>query len=198
MPADPERVLAVLRMMDAVEGTAKRDILDRECSGQDEGRARVEAILEARLRPDTLVDPLLLDPARTSQGEQTQADDLGFDLSGDLILDDIHRPGLTLDSEGAEVRSSSRLLEGPGSMIGPYRLLERIGEGGMGAVYLAEQERPVRRRVALKIIKPGMDTEQVIGRFEAERQALAMMDHPSIARVFEAGTTESGRPYFVM
>src|SRR5437762_538269 len=85
-----------------------------------------------------------------------------------------------------------------GSCIGPYRLLELIGEGGMGAVYRAEQEKPVRRRVALKIIKPGMDSAQVISRFEAERQALAMMDHQSIARVFDAGTTDTGRPYFVM
>ena len=86
----------------------------------------------------------------------------------------------------------------PGTRIGPYKLREKIGEGGMGVVYLAEQEKPVRRRVALKIIKPGMDTEQVVTRFEAERQALALMDHPSIARVFDAGATDTGRPYFVM
>src|SRR6185436_13022322 len=95
------------------------------------------------------------------------------------------------------------LLEGKmgealGTKIGPYKLLEQIGEGGMGAVYMAEQLHPVRRKVALKIIKPGMDTRQVIARFEAERQALAMMDHPNIARVFEAGATEAGRPFFVM
>jgi serine/threonine protein kinase len=88
--------------------------------------------------------------------------------------------------------------EGPGAKIGPYKLLQLIGEGGFGSVFMAEQERPVRRRVALKIIKLGMDTKQVIARFEAERQALAMMDHPNIARVFDAGTTETGRPYFVM
>ena len=82
--------------------------------------------------------------------------------------------------------------------IGNYKLLERVGEGGCGVVYMAEQERPVRRRVALKIIKLGMDTKSVIARFEAERQALAMMDHPNIARVLEAGATENGRPYFVM
>ena len=90
------------------------------------------------------------------------------------------------------------LLEKPGSQIGPYKLLEQIGEGGFGVVFMAEQERPVRRRVALKIIKPGMDTRQVIGRFGAERQALAMMDHPNIAKVHDAGATENGRPYFVM
>jgi serine/threonine protein kinase len=85
-----------------------------------------------------------------------------------------------------------------GTQIGPYKLLQQIGEGGMGVVYMAEQQKPVRRRVALKIIKPGMDSRQVIARFEAERQALAMMDHPNIARVLDAGCTDSGRPYFAM
>src|SRR5262249_29145038 len=86
----------------------------------------------------------------------------------------------------------------PVDRIGRYKLLQRIGEGGCGVVFMAEQEEPVRRRVALKVIKPGMDTESVIARFEAERQALALMDHPNIAHVFDAGATESGRPYFVM
>jgi serine/threonine protein kinase/tetratricopeptide (TPR) repeat protein len=88
--------------------------------------------------------------------------------------------------------------EGPGTVIGPYKLLQTIGEGGMGTVYMAEQERPVRRLVALKVIKAGMDTRQVLARFDAERQALALMDHPNIARVLDAGATEAGRPYFVM
>jgi WD40 repeat protein/serine/threonine protein kinase len=88
--------------------------------------------------------------------------------------------------------------ESPGAVIGPYKLLQQIGEGGMGVVYMAEQEQPIRRRVALKIIKPGMDSAQVIARFEAERQALALMDHQNIAKVLDAGTTDSGRPYFVM
>ena len=88
--------------------------------------------------------------------------------------------------------------EGPGQRIGPYKLLQVIGEGGMGIVFMAEQEVPVRRKVVLKIIKPGMDSRQVIARFEAERQALAMMDHQNIARVLDAGTTATGRPYFVM
>jgi tetratricopeptide (TPR) repeat protein len=88
--------------------------------------------------------------------------------------------------------------DGPGTVIGPYKLLQVIGEGGMGTVYLAEQAQPVQRKVALKVIKPGMDTAQVIARFEAERQALALMDHPNIAKVHDAGTTDGGRPYFVM
>ena len=91
-----------------------------------------------------------------------------------------------------------RLAEGPGTRIGRYKLLELIGEGGFGAVYMAEQAEPIRRRVALKIIKLGMDTKQVIARFEAERQALALMEHPNIAKVLDAGATETGRPYFVM
>jgi serine/threonine protein kinase len=88
--------------------------------------------------------------------------------------------------------------EKPGDRIGRYKLREKIGEGGCGVVYVAEQEEPVRRKVALKVIKLGMDTESVVARFGAERQALAMMDHPNIARVFDAGATETGRPYFVM
>lgn len=94
--------------------------------------------------------------------------------------------------------ANSPVAEGPGSVIGRYKLLEPIGEGGFGVVYLAEQLEPVRRRVALKLVKSGMDSKQVIGRFEAERQALALMNHPNIAQVFDAGTTPAGRPFFVM
>jgi eukaryotic-like serine/threonine-protein kinase len=90
------------------------------------------------------------------------------------------------------------ITERPGTVIGPYKLLEQIGEGGFGVVFMAEQQEPIRRKVALKVLKPGMDSQQVIARFEAERQALAIMDHPNIAKVLEAGQTSSGRPYFVM
>jgi eukaryotic-like serine/threonine-protein kinase len=90
------------------------------------------------------------------------------------------------------------MSEKPGDRIGRYKLLEQIGEGGCGVVYMAEQEEPVRRRLALKVIKLGMGTKQVVARFEAERQALALMDHPNIAKVFDAGATDAGRPYFVM
>jgi serine/threonine protein kinase len=91
-------------------------------------------------------------------------------------------------------------LEGAATQcrIGPYKLLQQIGEGGMGTVFLAEQTEPVQRKVALKIIKPGMDSRHVLARFEAERQALALMDHPNIAKVLDAGTTDNSRPYFVM
>src|SRR5882724_7907846 len=98
----------------------------------------------------------------------------------------------------AESVAQAPVGEKPGDRIGRYKLLQQIGEGGCGVVYMAEQEAPVRRRVALKIIKPGMDTKSVMARFEAERQALALMDHPNIAKVFDVGATESGRPYFVM
>jgi serine/threonine-protein kinase len=90
------------------------------------------------------------------------------------------------------------VTERPGSVIGPYKLLEQIGEGGFGVVFMAEQTQPVRRKVALKVLKPGMDTRQVVARFEAERQALAIMDHPNIAKVYDGGVTPAGRPYFVM
>ncbi|HEX5268962.1 MAG TPA: WD40 repeat domain-containing serine/threonine-protein kinase [Gemmataceae bacterium] len=112
------------------------------------------------------------------------------DASCDLLHDPPARPQTTEDFEP--------ITERPGTVIGPYRLMEQIGEGGFGLVFVAEQQRPVRRKVALKVIKPGMDTREVVARFEAERQALALMDHPNIARVFDGGATESGRPYFVM
>ncbi len=98
----------------------------------------------------------------------------------------------------AEASSSGGQVDHPGTRIGRYKLLQQIGEGGCGVVWMAEQEEPVRRRVALKVIKLGMDTKTVIARFEAERQALALMDHPNIARVLDAGATEAGRPFFVM
>jgi eukaryotic-like serine/threonine-protein kinase len=100
-----------------------------------------------------------------------------------------HRSNVKAETAGAEK---------PGDCIGGYRLLQQIGEGGCGVVFMAEQTAPVRRKVALKIIKPGMDTKSVIARFEAERQALALMDNPNIAKIFDAGATQSGRPYFVM
>jgi serine/threonine protein kinase len=99
---------------------------------------------------------------------------------------------------GQRDRPAEVLPERPGTVIGPYTLLEQLGEGGMGVVFLAEQTHPVRRQVALKVVKAGMDTRQVLARFDAERQALALMDHPNIAKVLDAGATDSGRPYFVM
>jgi serine/threonine protein kinase len=112
------------------------------------------------------------------------------DNAGDFLESPIIDPDVTLNDLPQ--------TEGPGAVIGHFKLLEKIGEGGMAVVYMAEQTEPIRRKVALKIIKLGMDTKSVIARFEAERQALAMMGHPNIAKVFDAGATETGRPYFVM
>jgi len=119
-------------------------------------------------------------------------------------------PTLAQDGSGVSDKSSptprkvsapegqGAVTEKPGDTIGPYKLLQQIGEGGFGVVYMAEQRKPIKRKVALKIIKPGMDTKEVIARFEAERQALALMDHPHIAKVLDVGATETGRPYFAM
>src|SRR5215203_6251974 len=121
-----------------------------------------------------------------------------------LLAEHRREDGFILDSPPASAGAgigpftAQLLAERPGVRVGPYELIEQVGEGGMGVVFVAQQHEPVRRRVALKVIKAGMDTRRVIARFEAERQALAMMDHPNIARVFDAGVTETGRPYFVM
>jgi tetratricopeptide (TPR) repeat protein/tRNA A-37 threonylcarbamoyl transferase component Bud32 len=115
------------------------------------------------------------------------------------LLDAHREAGSFLESPAAgPVTPDQAIHEGPGTVVGPYQLLEPLGEGGMGTVFLAQQTQPVQRRVALKVIKPGMDSRQVIARFEAERQALALMDHPNIATVLDGGTTDSGRPFFVM
>ncbi|MDB6039755.1 MAG: serine/threonine protein kinase, partial [Verrucomicrobiales bacterium] len=125
-----------------------------------------------------------------------------FRLRVEALLQAYEEAGDFLGKPAADRSTNAPLIlaagKKSGERIGHYKLLQQIGEGGSGVVYMAEQEEPVRRRVALKIIKPGMDTNSVIARFEAERQALALMDHPNIAKVFDAGATESGRPYFVM
>src|SRR6185369_7824573 len=113
------------------------------------------------------------------------------DQPGELLA--TRAPGLK-----ATIKVDLQPDEAVGQTLGRYKLLERLGEGGCGVVYVAEQTEPVRRRVALKVIKLGMDTKQVIARFKAEKQALALMDHPNIAKVFDAGATATGRPYFVM
>ncbi len=152
------------------------EYLDKACAGEPALRQRVESLLAAHEEAASFLE----NPVKTLAAETTA-------------------PGGRFSPVTALPPSAYRpISEGPGTMVGRYKLLQQIGEGGMGVVYMAAQETPVRRRVALKIIKPGMDSAQVIARFEAERQALAMMDHPNIARVLDAGTTETGRPYFVM
>ena len=110
----------------------------------------------------------------------------------------LDQPSGSPESAATTREEGSLTSEDEQQHIGPYHVLQKLGEGGMGEVWLAEQHEPVRRKVALKLIKAGMDTKQVIGRFESERQALALMNHPSIARVFDAGATERGLPYFAM
>ena len=137
--------------------------------------------------------------ARRAYVEQACGHDRAFTARMEALLGVYDQERTFLDSPFVEAQASnSSVPEGPGAVIGPYKLLEQIGEGGFGVVFMAEQQHPVRRRVALKVIKPGMDTRQVVARFEAERQALALMDHPHIAHVLDGGQTSSGRPYFVM
>jgi serine/threonine protein kinase len=150
---------------------------DRACSGDAALRAEVEQVWAECAEAEGLFDKCR--PALDCGAEAVR-----------LLTDSMDI------TQGSTAEFDSNKIVG--SKIGPYKLLQKIGEGGGGTVYMAEQEKPVRRRVALKVIKLGMDTKNVIARFEAERQALAMMDHPNIARVLEAGATETGRPYFVM
>ncbi|HEX7450245.1 MAG TPA: protein kinase, partial [Pirellulales bacterium] len=147
----------------------------------------------------------IFDAARQIESPEARSSYLRQACAGDRgLLERVEQLLRVHDEDETFLRSPAVPLpllaaaDGPGALIGPYKLVEQIGEGGFGMVYLAEQIRPVRRRVALKIVKPGMDTRQVIARFEAERLALAMMEHPNIARVFDGGATPAGRPFFVM
>ncbi|MCI0459724.1 MAG: serine/threonine protein kinase, partial [Gemmataceae bacterium] len=150
--------------------------LDSACGRDTELRARLEALLHAHDHPASF----LRQPA--------------FDLDATAPSGPAHATAAG-SAAGAPPGPGG---EGPGSRIGPYTLVRPLGEGGMGTVWLAEQTQPVRRSVALKLIRAGLDSGAISARFEAERQALALMDHPHIAKVFDAGTTASGRPYFVM
>ncbi|MBI2947352.1 MAG: serine/threonine protein kinase, partial [Verrucomicrobia bacterium] len=147
--------------------------LDQACEGDMALRARIEKLLAV-------------------------SDDTFFDTAPAPGPVDASEVRIKAASPGSKIAKSNLVSEAPGDRVGRYKLLQKIGEGGCGVVYMAEQEEPVRRRVALKVIKLGMDTKCVIARFEAERQALAMMDHPNIAKVLDAGATDAGRPYFVM
>jgi len=164
--------------------------LAQACGNDVQLRQGVEALLQAYEKAGAFLEqppaaefavPPLASAKSGSGGEQTKPAKAG-----------------TPNGPGATVILSTPLTEKAGDRIGHYKLLQQIGEGGCGVVYMAEQEQPIRRRVALKVIKLGMDTKAVIARFEAERQALALMDHPNIAKVLDAGATDTGRPYFVM
>jgi eukaryotic-like serine/threonine-protein kinase len=173
-PSEEDLFDAARKLTDAA---ARRAFLDRGCAGDAALRARIEGLLAAEAGADEFfaetITALNLNEARLEFSRGLRA--AGATPSGNALGE-----------------------EPIGARIGRYKLVQKIGEGGCGVVYMAEQEEPVRRRVALKIIKLGMETKSVIARFEAERQALAMMDHPNIARVFDAGATDRGPPYFVM
>ncbi|MBX9580616.1 MAG: serine/threonine-protein kinase [Gemmataceae bacterium] len=173
MAADARRAKDLfVAALDLPDGPARRAFLDRECGGDDDLRRRLDALLAAHDRPELVRERQSPAPP----GAMTRS----------------HTPGkaATGDDHGPP--------EAGGTVAGRYKLLETIGEGGMGTVWMAEQREPVRRLVAGKLIREGMDSRAVLARFEAERQALALMDHPHIAKVLDGGTTADGRPYFVM
>jgi serine/threonine protein kinase len=163
--------------MEAGSDSERRSLLEHACGADERLRAEVELMLAAQGDAEQIFKDIT--PAILPAEELLQALSDKGELAGDRA-------------------ANTFLEEKPGALIGPYKLVQVMGEGGCGVVYLAEQDKPVRRQVALKIIKLGMDTRSVIARFEAEQQALALMDHPHIARVLDAGATETGRPYFVM
>jgi serine/threonine protein kinase/tetratricopeptide (TPR) repeat protein len=169
-PADDREQVLFREALQRAKGAEREDYLDRACAGNAALRARLAALLQAHESPD----PFLESPA------------------GELLKE----LAIPLSERTTPLRDP--VTEKPGDKMGHYRLLDQIGEGGYGVVFQAEQEEPVKRRVALKVIRPGMDSKQVLARFEAERQALALMDHPNIAKVFDAGATDIGRPFFVM
>src|SRR5262249_26130876 len=182
MSIDPRRVQSIfVAAADLPAAHDRAAYLDEACAGDAQLRRRVEALLQAHDNPDSWLPP----PAARPEG--------------------------TVDSPPAADSTGTRPpetagTEQPGTILaGRYKLLEQIGEGGMGAVWMAQQTEPIRRTLAVKLIKAGMDSKQVLTRFEAERQALALMDHPNIAHILDGGTTNGepgggspGRPYFVM
>ena len=159
----------------------------------DPAPRQIESILVAAVEIESEAD-------RRRFVERACAGDAELRRRVEGLVENYFRAGSFLESAapGPAATVEERTGERPGTVIGPYKLLEPLGEGGFGVVFLAEQQQPVRRKVALKVLKPGMDTRQVVARFEAERQALALMDHPNIAHVFDAGATATGRPYLVM
>jgi serine/threonine protein kinase len=196
-PLDLESIFHEARQL--ADPTQRKAYLDRACGRDAALRARVETLL--------LAEAQVGDFLKTSGGDIADQKPRPVSNSSDAITSDsaqgldVTRPSGGESAVHLSSRDMTDLSDDAtaiGTIIGPYKLLQVIGEGGFGTVYMAEQEKPVRRRVALKVIKLGMDTRQVIARFEQERQALAIMDHPNIAKVLDAGATETGRPYFVM
>ncbi len=173
MNASSLREAAILREARQLPGEKRARYLDEACAGNAPLRREIEELLKA----DVAAGSFLAELAAGDRGSV--------------------RAEVGLDPDPTQAGAPGQ-SEQPGDTIDRYKLMEEVGEGGFGVVYVAEQKEPVKRRVALKIIKLGMDTKAVVARFEAERQALAMMDHPNIAKVLDAGTTQTGRPYFVM
>ncbi len=186
MNPKPQREEALFQAAVQLTGPERAAFLDSACRGDSALRARLEALLAAHDQPAGVF----------AEG----ASPFGVPPSGGPAAPPA-KAG-TPNDPAAKTTMKLEISEAPdeavGQTLGRYKLMERLGEGGCGVVYVAEQTQPVRRRVALKVIKLGMDTKAVVARFEAERQALAMMDHPNIAKVLDAGTTDVGRPYFVM
>ena len=191
-PPDPDLKAIFCEALEHAAGIERSAYLDRACRGDAALRLQVESLLRAHDE----AGGFLGSPA-TVQGGETAVVDLPVVAPAPGPHGTVRQTSEPNGDPTASVHPPA-ILEGPGTTIGPYKLLQKIGEGGMGAVFMAEQTQPVRRKVALKVIKPGMDTGDVIARFEAERQALAIMDHPNIARVLDAGATDTGRPFFVM
>ena len=159
--------------------------------------SEAEAALIDLLRRQQRGEGVDLEAFCAEHPEFTDAVRSSVDTTGESDLFSFSRIVSNLAGRGGTT-SGGGGKQGPGELIGPYKLLEKLGEGGFGVVYLAEQQQPVRRRVAIKVLKAGMDSKQVVARFEAERQALALMDHPNVAKVLDAGATDRDRPYFVM
>ena len=180
---EPERWQKIERLCYSAlneEKSARAAFLEQACAGDEALRRAVELLLAQHEKDDDFLEVPAMEVA---------AKDLARDQQ-----DDTSR----LASPSVPTETAADLASAEKISFGPYRLLQRLGEGGMGEVWLAEQSKPVQRRVALKLIKAGMDTREVVARFESERQALALMNHPAIAKVFDAGSTPEGRPYFVM
>jgi eukaryotic-like serine/threonine-protein kinase len=175
MPDDRKTAKAIfLSAIERATPSERAAFLDEACAGDAMLRRRVDALLRAHDEPGNILDQPAAEMGLTAPDDAASAE------------------------SSAPPRNEQRASETVGDRIGPYKLLQKLGEGGMGAVWIAEQQEPVKRRVALKVIKPGLDSSQILRRFEAERQALALMDHDNIAKVLDAGTTDAGRPYFVM
>ena len=199
----PERWRRIDELFDGalkLDPAARESWLGRACGGDEDLRAEVGRLLAGDERADR--DGFLRPPDGPARAPEPRTTDR-TDPECPAEVDCTSPPPTPAETGSSEVPDGTvtppqPVAEGPGVTIGSYKLLQRLGEGGFGIVYMAEQDKPVHRRVALKVIKPGMDSAQVIARFEAEKQALAMMDHQNIAKVFDAGTTDGGRPFFVM